>query len=274
MLKNNNPFFRWSFALICVALSYPAQKAQVPSGKPSQPTIIRPSSILQDIVNHSKRQANITPSDLATYANKLLEEKGFNYQFDVCEVIGSARLQRLSARPSSTITYSHLMEQTDGQKITLTFTSADPGNAPCGECFSSIPSLQVNKHNMLVVSKGRRYQMKRPALFGLDEAELVDATMKKVLRTWQLPYQTTPIGISADGTKLYLDFYNEELDVLIIELSEDGRIQFKARRDVELQREGEQIEGHPTDPKNDYLSFMRFHVGGKKYIVKFSYPCT
>jgi hypothetical protein len=60
----------------------------------------------------------------------------------------------------------------------------------------------------------------------LDEAALVDGTMTKVLRTWQLPYQSVPVGISPDGTKLYVEFYEHELDALVLELLEDGRVRF------------------------------------------------
>ena len=128
---------------------------------------------------------------------------------------------------------------------------------------------------MLVVSGGHRYQLKRPPEFGLDEAELVDEAMRKVLRTWQLPYQNIPVGISPDGTKLYLEFYtDDELDALVLELSENGRAQFKARRDVDLQRKSEWVENHPKDPLNDYLSFIRFYAGRKSYVIKFSAPCT
>jgi hypothetical protein len=247
----------------------------VSAAKQNQASIIRPSNILDDVRNKMKKQPNISPKDLAAYANELLEEKGFDYNFDVCEIIGHNRLRRLARTSPSRIIYSHKMAQSVGRKITLRFISENPGDAPCGECLSPIPSLQVTKQEMLVVSGGQRYRLKRPTGFGLDEAELVDEAMRKVLRTWQLPYQTIPVGISPDGTKLYLEFYAEhELDAFVLELSENGRAQFKARRDVDLQRKGERVENHPTDPLNAYLSFLRLYAGSKSYVIKFSAPCT
>jgi len=80
--------------------------------------------------------------------------------------------------------------------------------------------------------------------------------------------------VSADGTKLYVDVYQDGLEGLVLELSEDGLIQFRARSETQLQGEGTEIEKHPKDPKNAYLSFMEFQAGGKKYIVRFSAPCT
>jgi plasmid stabilization system protein ParE len=34
------------------------------------------------------------------------------------------------------------------------------------------------------------------------------------------------------------------------------------------------IDNHPVDPRNAYLSFIRFHVGDKNYVVRFWAPCT
>jgi hypothetical protein len=40
--------------------------------------------------------------------------------------------------------------------------------------------------------------------FRLEEIELVDETMKRVIRKWEVPNETYPVGISADGRTLYL----------------------------------------------------------------------
>jgi hypothetical protein len=40
--------------------------------------------------------------------------------------------------------------------------------------------------------------------FRLEEIELVDETMKRVTRKWEVPNETYPVGISADGRTLYL----------------------------------------------------------------------
>ncbi|MCL1467043.1 hypothetical protein [Argonema galeatum] len=270
--KKINPLLLWSITFIALTLNYSPSISLVATAEQNQAPIIRPSNILDVVSNKIKNQLNISPRELAAYANKLLAEKGFDYEFDVCEIIGLERLRQITL--PSTITYSHAMTQLVGGNITLRFISRNPGAGACGECLSQIPILQVTQQEMVVMSEGKRYQLKRPADFGLDEAALVDETMKKVLRTWQLPYQTVPEGISADGTKLYLAIYEEQLDALVLELSEDGKVQFKARSDVNLQGEGERIENHPKEPGNDYLMFMGVNVGGKKYILKYSAPCT
>lgn len=231
---------------------------------------IRPSTIFTDVHNKMKEQPNITAKDLAAYANKLLDKKGFNYAYVVCDLV--KHRNDISITPRKIRSYR--MTQANGKKITFKFVVESSMDGMCGECFSYIPSLQVTKKEMLIVSEGKRYRLKRPTAFDLDEVELVDKTMKKVLRTWQIPYQTIPIGISEDGTKLYLDVNTEyELNALVLELSENGRVQFKARSNVNLQP-GEFIKNYPKDPHNAYLSFLQFHAGRKSYSIKFSAPCT
>ena len=189
--------------LVGALLSYTPPFSAVAEAKQNQAPLIRPSNLLEDVRGRKKQQPNISSKDLAEIANKLLEEKGFDYDFVVCDVFGRDLLKRLYRMSPSSITYSYKMTQSGGKKVALRFISSNPSDGLCGECFSHIPTLQVTKQEMLVVSGGQRYQLKRPAAFYLDEAELVDETMRKVLRTWQLPFQTIPIGISPEGTKLY-----------------------------------------------------------------------
>src|SRR5688500_19542750 len=97
--------------------------------------------------------------------------------------------------------------------------------------MTSLPAVQVTAKEMVLIAEGKRFRVRRPASFTLDKVELVDAGMKKVSRTWQLPYQTIPIGISPDSLKLYLEFFTQyKLDGLVLELSEDGAIAFQIGR--------------------------------------------
>lgn len=257
-------------AFIAFALSHLLNASFALATKQNHALVIRSSTIFTDLRNKMKEQPGISPKDLAAYANNLLDKKGFDYNFDVCEIFKRRNYNSITPRKFR----SYEMTQADGKKITFKFAVESSEDGMCGECFSNIPSLQVTKKEMLIVAEGKRYRLKRPTAFLLDEVELVDETMKKVLRTWQIPYQTIPIGISEDGTKLYLDVNTEdELNALVLEMSESGSIQFKARSDVNL-RQGEWIAVHPKDPHNAYLSFMRFHIGSKSYIIRFSAPCT
>jgi hypothetical protein len=64
----------------------------------------------------------------------------------------------------------------------------------------------------LAVLDGKKYLLKRPVEFRLEEIELVDETMKRVIRKWEVPNETFPIGVSADGRILYLPVEFTESD--------------------------------------------------------------
>lgn len=227
---------------------------------------ITPANVLSNVSERRQRQPELPASQLAQYANELVKERGFDYAFDVCDAVPqSYRTKAASWRVPNQMALSN------GRRLSAEFTVLNPNESLCGECDAQIPGLQVTRKEILFVAEGKQYRVQRPRTFRLDEAELVDAGMKKVLRTWQLPYQTVPAGISADGTKLYLDFYTQfPLEDLLLELAEDGRLTFRARVDVGLQDKGELIES----PAGEELSFMRFQAGDKTYVVRFPAPCT
>ena len=234
-------------------------------------TLVKPSNVAGEVSERAIQSPSLTPVELAAYGNDLIARKGFDYLFDTCDILNNR--DRTHSAPAE-IVRNYQMTLIDGGKRTFRFTIENPNESLCGECWSSIPSLQVTNREMTLIAEGKRYRVRRPSAFVLDEAHLVDETLKKVLKTWQMPYQTRLAGISADGTRLYLDFYpGNGLDHLVLELSENGPPQFRDRAVIKS-GEGKFIESHPKDPTNSYLSFMRFSVGEKIYRVKFSAPCT
>ncbi len=231
---------------------------------------ISPSNILTAIAERKKQQPGITANELAVYANELLEKNGFDWEFDACDLLSARDLK--STAPS--FNKRHRASLADGQKLTLNLEVSNPQEGFCGECWAHIPSRQVTDREIQLISKGKSYRIRRTRALYLDEAQLVDSSLKKVLRRWTVPFQIVPTGISPDGTKLYLQHWAQDPDDgLILELSEDGRLAFRDRAKLKL-KEGTSIENFPTDPKNAYLSFMKFEVGNKTYIVRFTAPCT
>lgn len=235
-----------------------------------RPVNISSSNILQELAERKKSQPAITSKELAVIGNELLQKRGFDYMFDVCDILS----ERDRQSSEFAIPASHTLSLSSGGQRSFKFNVASEGEGLCGECTSMIPAVQVTRQEMFLIAEGRRYRVQRPASFILDEAELVDASMKKVLRTWQLPYQTFPLGISPDGSTLYLEFWTQyQLDGVVLELSKNGAVAFRDRSKIKL-IEGKLIEDHPRDPNNAYLSFKRFDTGNKTYIIRFSAPCT
>jgi hypothetical protein len=261
-------------SVVCAKRESGAHKS---SEQKNLPKIV-PSSLLSLVARRKKEQPGISPKELVAYANMILAHEGFDYEFDLCEVaVGAGKPGVNAPGTSPPKTYLLPMTSVNGEKITFRIAGGDNMEGLCGQCFFRIPCLNVTRQDMLIVSKGRQYHLKRSKQMLLDEMSLVDDTMKRALRTWQVPYDAVPVGISQDGRKLYLDLTYEGKDddafgKLILEISETG-LRIEARDEVKL-KEGEWIKEHPTDPKNAYLSFMRFRVEGQTYIVRFSAPCT
>ncbi|MGH9754275.1 MAG: hypothetical protein ACREA2_15965, partial [Blastocatellia bacterium] len=166
---------------------------------------------------------------------------------------------------------------------------------PCTYCFTLIPAINVTSQNILAVLDGKRYLLKRPADFPLSQAELVDKTMKKGIRKWEMPSQTFPVGISDDGRTLYLPvgFAESDRDANMWLLWKEGKksypssviaispagIRFEvAAKALAADQESENIFGQecddilhfPEDKKGDYSACRRFRVKGKTHIIRYS----
>ena len=264
---------RFGRVILVLALTLTLQPSAVAQTAQKRTSVrsVKRSNVISEVSERAKRSPSLTPVELAAYGNDRIARKGFDYRFDICDMLDNR--DPTSSSPAQFV-HDYQMTLTEGGKLSFGFAIENPYESLCGECWASIPSLQVTNREMTLIAEGKRYRVRRPPSFILDEAQLVDETLTRVLRTWQLPYQTVPIGISADGTKLYLSFYTDyELEHLVLEVSENGPPQFRDRAVVKSS-EGKWIEDHPKDPTNAYLSFMSFRVGEKSYRIKFSAPCT
>lgn len=260
---------RFVCALLLFIAATPVSLAQTKAPVRS----LRDPGVEVQLVSKLAAQPSISMTELAAFGNRLIATRGFDYGVESCRVIG--RVTAKEKKPTDAL----LRRRTsliglDGKSKTFEVDVTDPANGLCGECDVHIPAFKFNQRELVLAIDGKLERYKRPADFGTEDAFLVDSSMKKVLRKWTMPHQTIPSAISADGTKLYIEFYSPELDKLFIELSEDGRIQLVPAADIKMSSEPESIDDSPTDPKNDYLSFLRYRVGGNTYIVRFSAPCT
>jgi hypothetical protein len=248
----------------------PSAAARAAEGQSRLPTL-KPANILDALKRRKADRPALSASALARYANELLARRGFDYDFNACEVFMPHAPANASAETD--VIFDQRLTRLDGREATFRIVTSNFG-APCGECYLSFPALRVTKGEMTVVADGAVYDLKRPPEFVLDEAYLVAEDLKTVLRTWQLPHQTIPSGVSPDGRGLYVSFYDDYgLDELVLEIREDGRARFRVANEVGAGG-GEWIDEHPKDPSNVYLGFMRFRSGGRTRVVSFSAPCT
>ena len=235
---------------------------------------IVPTSYVE-MVAEKLSQPGVTAEEAAEYANRLLAIHGFDYWFDACPVVKANRHPKTIAdKDGVTKSYNYSFVRADGRRIKMQLIG-DPTSALCGECEFDIPLLRVTKQQLLVVSDGKQYLVRRPPGFHLEEISVVDRSMKRILRTWEVPHDTGPVGISEDGTKIYLQLlnnYTEDLfNRIVIEVSE-STIRFRALSQVAA-RDGELVTNHPG-PRDSYLTFKRFRIANKQYIIRYYAPCT
>lgn len=247
---------------------------------------ITPSKLLEKVRKKIQVNPKISTAEVTDFANSILEKNGYNYAFDVCEFIGIPRV----SEPSQNKFYRGYLFSLDGSKHSIRFSGVQGGM--CSECFANFPihKLTVTRLDLLV--GGKVYQFKRPKEFTLDQMDLMDATMKKVIRSWEVPDQDVPDAISEDGKTLYLksDFTNydkypgfapfsksgkkpkQKYPYSLIALSGNG-LKFVEAKPILTKQKSEDILNHPIDPNNSYQSFRRFRVGTKSFIVRYSSPC-
>ncbi len=240
----------------------------------------------------------VSAERITTYANSVLQQYGYIYKFYICDFIESRKLEPLNPghAPSELSIYSLPLDLAKGGRRAFKIP-VDEG--PCTYCFTWIPAINVTSQNILAVLDGKKYLLKRPADFPLSQAELVDKTMKRGIRKWEMPSQDFPIGMSADGLTLYLpvEFTESDLDANMWLLWKEGKksypsavlaispagIRFEvsakalgADQEPEeiLGQECEDILDFPEDTKGDYSACRRFRIKGKTYIIRYSGPCT
>ena len=263
--------------LLLPAAHAPAQPRTV-SRRPRAAAAARvvAADIFDAMYFRERADSDITAAALAAYANSLVARRGLDFSFDACEVVSANKNPRPAREVSElSVAYSYTLPRAGGGRVNLRLISeaAGPGGGVCGECFFYIPALRVTRREMLVVASGRRYLLERPAGFLLHEVSLVDESRRRVIRSWQLPFQNIPLGLSADRTKLYVPlptFVGEEWDdKLALELSGAG-VRFVARERLNLPKH-EWLTG---GPKRDDTSLMRYGEGAGSYVLRFTDPCT
>jgi hypothetical protein len=237
---------------------------------------IQPSEIIGDLQKKKKENPKISAENLAGYANKILAEKGFNFGFDACEIVRANKQYENQTLDWETLKpYFYQLTEINNEKKTFQIMNRN-WEVPCDYCIFEMPAFLVTEKEMVLLVEDKKVRFHRPENFGLDEVELVDKSLKKTIKKWQMPGDNVPVGISRDGTKIYVETgYDDYLiEEIVLEISDKGTFQFVSRKDPKIIGNGKQLENFPKDPNDDYLGFISFKSGKMNYIIKLSYPCT
>lgn len=245
-----------------VNVPVPSSTQSTTVGVESQVPKIVPSTVVNDLRLKKQGNPNITAEELAKIGNEIIKTKGLDFSLDPCEY-------------KQIINNRYTLKTLDAKKSL--FEMSEANGHPCG-CTFEMPVLKINNKEMHVIVNKQVYPLKRPKEFAAEEFVLVDESLKKTIRKWSTPIDATPFGISADGTKVYYEFDFDDgtsenslqVQDLVVEIAEDGTLRFVPEEDSRIIK-GKELDGYP---RTGEISYRRYNVGDKSYIVKFSYPCT
>lgn len=248
------------------------------------------SPLEKEVHRFIEEHPGVSAEKITDFANSILKKEGYIYDFDTCEFIENRKLSPINPKQEQTDDKIYLLPLELKNGIQRRFEIGVSDNNPCGYCYAYIPVINVTSRTILAALNGENFSIKRPEEFTLEEMELVDVTTRKVIRRWEVPNQTYPLGISADGQTLYLPVWFTDYDhdanmwwlwkrrrksypASVLAISPTG-IRFEVAGKVLANQASEDLEDFRTESDNDYVGYRRFNVKDKTYIIRFSYPCV
>lgn len=289
-------FLFLAMILPCLFAGIRQDKTDSPAKNPSVLLNIVPSQLSYKVYSLGMRRQDLTGTIIAVIGNARIAREGVDYQFDLQGLIQEHGLKPLAGSDLEIAPFRLPMKTVDGEPVRLDVEVSAPGM--CGERLAVIPLSGLTATELDVVVKEKQYRLRRPRSFILESMSLVDEALKKRLRTWELPFVTEPSGISTDGRVLYFKAGNNiysgdlradvdlwpELPALVPNASRkaselllavsEGIYRFVDAAEVPTGEKSESMENPPSDPKDAYVMYKRFQIGGKKFIVRFDGPCT
>ncbi|MEZ5422879.1 MAG: hypothetical protein R2682_07265 [Pyrinomonadaceae bacterium] len=247
--------------LIAFFFLFTLTQTALPQGSGSNdnlPAITR-STILDDL-KQIRDKEGLSTLELVQRANEMIPQKGTTYVFNICDYI------KTNGRPMGRIKtdvfhpYAVRMATADGSPREFLIRVSDPVLG--AGCFTQMAVVSTTPETLTVIAGGKPITLNRPTGFSLSKMKMVDRSLKKVIRTWEIPFQLQPVGISPDGLRLYMDAgidideKEESLAEIVLELPQSGAARFRARDQLKLP------EGQPW-----HKQYIRFRHGTRSFIL-------
>lgn len=231
-----------------------------------------PSTVMERLLEKQKNNPAISAQALAELGNELIAAKGFNFAFRTGPDSAPEGHRDESFDEPRMFSFDLMDLRGREKKYELRVESC--ANL-CG-CNYDFPLLQISRKRMTLVADGAPIELVRPTDFMLDEITLLDESRKRARRTWYNYADMPPIGISQDGTRIYLRTGNDALNfpALAVEMGETGTPRIVTLPDDNIITEFEFTQAWPVRVPNRDVRYIRFKGQGKSYLVRFPYACT
>jgi hypothetical protein len=240
-----------------------------------KPFAVNASTLLEDIKTLKSTNPKLSTEELVKNANALLQKQGLNYSFaldsGICQKVDE--LKKKQKTPTAPISLNAKLNSFEGDKANITLPPVRFGKVG-GNCFSLLPLLEVTQNDFVTFIENRTVKFYRPENFNFNEIVLVDnKTFKANVRSWKVPFCTTPLSVSEDGKMLYLSLPADELREMVLIAYDEGTIQFYPKKDIDLTEKSVALESLPKTLNLPNSSFISFGTGEKQRVLKLSNTC-
>jgi hypothetical protein len=206
----------------------------------------------------------------------MFNQQGFNYTFafDKANCQQAAKLKKEQKDTTKPLLIRGNLSSVE-EKATIFLPEINIDKAECGRCFVQIPVLQANSTDFVAVYQKRNARFLMPGNFFVNEVSLVrNENFGNAVKRWMIPFKTTPIAFSEDGTMIYVDLQIKELDELVLLIFADGIFQFHARADIDETQKGSFVKDVPKEHVLPITHYMSFGEAEKRRVLRFNTPCN
>lgn len=244
---------------------------------------VLPSNLLWELAKQKQANNNISDERLAEIGTNLISKIGFDYDIDLSSLIEKVpKYTRKNIENSSGLnfaSFAHQLKISNGKRLSFEFFAPTEPDCCCGFHYSKLPVSRIDEKSFSLIVNGKLFDIERTKELSVSEEYVLfkDENLKKPVRKWQVPFETSPYGISLDGTKLYIDL---EFSNLLLEISEIGELKIVTTNNDGIISDGEDLIKRETPKVGEIIyksgenGLMNFKSKDKNYIVEFPYVCT
>jgi hypothetical protein len=248
-------------------------------------SVIKSSVLIEKLTLKQKENPSITATEFADFATGLIPKYGVDFWVDLADLIEQKRKSKeITEIADGNVQFNFELKTNDSKQTTFRIESPTD-SCCCGYAYADFPVSNITDKMMTIIIDGKPHNVIRTKEISFSqEYILVDnKTKKKKIRSWQVPFETQPFGISGDGTKLYIEYKDTEeyKDTgLLLEISETGSLKFVAKNSPNIIANGEDLMKRPTPKTGEIIyksgenGLMMFKSGEKQFIIDFPYVCT
>ena len=240
------------------------------------PFAVTASDIFEDLKQFKNSKSNITPEELSKQGDDLIAAKGLNFVFsfdaDICRKVTDARQQQKDKTKPVRLNAQINSVEGDIANITLPEIRFEAGG--CGKCFVRMPLAEFNDKEFVSFVQDRIVRFYTPKNINYEEVKLVDTqNLSTVVRTWKVPFRSTPLGISDDGKMIVLNPPFDEFKEIALLVYDDGTFRFYPKKDLDLTAKSDVLKTVAGQNDSANTSLIAFSKESFRHVLKFNTNC-